>query len=67
MTEIEKLEARLSNTEKALFALATVIKPMQPPETQDSIDRIMGDYFDASTSLGFVPSLEFKWLNPEGA
>ena len=67
MTEIEKLEARLSNTEKALFALATVIQPMQPPETQDGMDRILNDYFEASTSLGFVPRVEFKWLNPEGA
>jgi len=53
MTDNEKLEARLANTEKALFALATILQDIQPPYVQEGMARIMGDYFDASTSLGF--------------
>ena len=57
--EVRKLEARLSNTEKALFALTTILLGLQPSDTQADIERIMGDYFDANTSLGFEPSVYF--------
>ena len=59
MNEQEKIEARLANTEKALFALVTVLLDLQPPATQDSISILMGDYFDANTSLGFEARSEF--------
>ena len=59
MTEQEKLKARLANTEKALFALATVLQDIQPPYVQESMARIMGDYFDANTSLGFDARPDF--------
>lgn len=47
------LEARIQNTEKALFALAAVLIDLQPPHAQDSISLILSDYFDANSSLGF--------------
>lgn len=59
MNELEMLKARLSNTEKALFALATVLQPLQPPDTQEAFHKILGDYFDANVSLGFQPSAFF--------
>jgi hypothetical protein len=60
MTENEKLKARLENTEKAVFALATVIGDYLPPQAQNDTHYIMNAYFDANTSLGFVPSVAFK-------
>lgn len=59
MSEIEIIKARLANAEKALFTLATVLLHLQPPETQQSINAIMNDYFDANTSLGFEPNTNF--------
>ena len=59
MTDLEKLEARLANTEKALFALATVIQDTQVPYVQDGIYNVMQDYFDANVSLGFGPRPDF--------
>lgn len=50
------IEQRLQNTEKALFALVSVLMPIQPPDTQESINMIMNDYFEANTSLGFDSS-----------
>ena len=65
MTENEKLKARLANTEKALCALATVISDCSPDKVQNDIDIIMCDYFDANTSLVFMPSSEFKSMEEE--
>ena len=62
MTDQEKIEARLRNTEKALFCLMTVFKSLQPPALQEDIDLIMGDYFDANVSLGFEHTEDFKTL-----
>jgi hypothetical protein len=59
MTDIEKLEARLANTERALFALATILDEIQPPFVQNDITRLMNDYYDANTSLGFEPGIDF--------
>lgn len=59
MTDLERLEARLANTEKALFALATVMQDIQPPYIQESMSLILGDYFDANTSLGFDARPDF--------
>jgi len=49
---MDNLEARLQNTEKALYALVSVIIDMQLPHVQDSIHQIMADCFDANESLG---------------
>ena len=59
MTDLERLEARLANTEKALFALATVMQDTQAPYVQESMSLILGDYFDANTSLGFDARPDF--------
>lgn len=59
MTEQEKIAARLANTEKAFFALATVLQSFQPQYVQDSMNLIMEDYFDANTSLGFDARPDF--------
>ena len=55
-----KLEKRLQNTEKALFALVTVLEDLQPPSTQDNLRYLMNEYYDANTSLGFKPTAEFE-------
>lgn len=59
MTDLERLEARLANTEKALFALATVMQDTQAPYVQEGMARVMEDYFDANTTLGFEPRADF--------
>ena len=59
MTEQEMIAARLANTENALLAIITVLQELQPPYAQDIIDRIMCDYFNANTSLGFEPNKNF--------
>jgi len=63
MTEEQKIIARLENTEKALFALVSVIQDIHPPYVQEGVTRIMNDYFDANVSLGFEPNPEFVALD----
>ncbi len=53
MTEQQRLEARLANTERALLSLATLLLPLQPAETHHSLDEVMEEYFNANISLGF--------------
>lgn len=61
--EIELLKLRLQNTEKAFFALSTVLIEAQAPSVQESMDNIMSAYFEANTSLGFDSSnTEFESL-----
>lgn len=63
MNELQKLERRLENTEKALFCLIGGLIDLQPPETQDYINVMMGEYFEANESLGFEHSTEFRGFN----
>ena len=63
MNKQEKIEARLANTEKALFALVAVLQEVQAPYMQESLNLLMEDYFDANTSLGFNPRIDFIEAN----
>lgn len=63
MTEQEKILARLENTEKAIFALVSVLQDIQPPYVQESMSTIMSDYYDANVSLGFEPKPYFRSLD----
>jgi hypothetical protein len=63
MNDMEKIIARLNNTEIALFSLAAILE-QQSPHLQESISTIMQDYFYDNTSLGFDPTPEFI-LNQE--
>lgn len=49
---MDDLEKRLQNTERALIALWGLMKDTMPPAYQDSIDRMINEYFDANESLG---------------
>ncbi len=57
---IEQLEARIFNLEKALCALACAIYDLQPPSTQEDIDLIMDKLYEAAVSLGRDESGGFK-------
>lgn len=54
--ENKLLKARLQNTEKAIFALTTVLFDIQPPYVQDGMNTILADYFDANNAMGFDSS-----------
>ena len=49
MTDMEK---RLANTEYAFMALWNLLSPSLPAQTAFTIDQMVGDYFDANSSLG---------------
>lgn len=53
---MSKLEARVANAEMAVVALATLIKDMMPSAIEESVNRCMRDFFDASQSLGGFPN-----------
>ena len=63
MNKQKKIEARLANTEKALFALVTVLQEVQAPYVQESLNLLMRDYFEANVSLGFNPEVDFIEAN----
>ena len=52
MTDYEKLEARLANTERAMSILAAILVESQPPNAQDKIHDTFTDYCAANDSLG---------------
>ena len=56
---MSNLEDRLKNAETALFTLATIIIDTYPPETQDHINYLLSEYYDASISLGMEPATSF--------
>ena len=57
---MDKLEARLENTEKALIALVTLLSDTLP--LRDDITIVLEKYFDANLALGsgMTSTLEFK-------
>jgi hypothetical protein len=55
-SENKLLKARLQNTEKAIFALATALVDIQPPYVQDGMNTILADYFEANSAMGFDSS-----------
>lgn len=57
--EFAYMDSRLANTERALLALAGIMKVTQPPESQQFIDLVFGEYFEANFLLGFSASPEF--------
>lgn len=57
MSDIERLEKRLHNTEVALYALWVLLEDLQPPEYANDIGEMMSQYSDANKSLG-VESME---------
>jgi len=63
MNKQKNIEARLANTESALFALVAVLQEVQAPQIQESLDSLMEEYFDANTSLGFNPRVGFIEAN----
>lgn len=46
------LEKRLDNTEKALLSLWALMMDTMPPDYQRDIDKMMSEYFEASSELG---------------
>ena len=60
---MDNLEARLQNTEKALYALVSVIVDIQPPHVQDAIHQIMSGCFDANESLGSKTGNATEFVN----
>jgi len=49
--DIEKLEKRLENTERALHGFWTLLEDVLSPREQESIGRMMSDYFHANHAL----------------
>ncbi len=49
---MDKLEARLQNTEKALYSLATILIDIQPTYVQEAINEVMSECFNANETLG---------------
>jgi hypothetical protein len=52
MTEIEKLEARITNLEVALLVVAGTIKETLAPDPQEYLVYKMGAFMEGSQSLG---------------
>lgn len=59
MTRQEKFEKKLENTEKALFAVVSALTPLQPSATQEELDKILCEYFDANNELSLNYVNEF--------
>jgi len=59
MTDLEKIEARLANTEKALLALAEISMNIQPGYIQEAINKVMSEYFEANSTMGLQGSKGF--------
>ena len=52
MTNEEKLQARIQNTERALVALWSLLEDLQPAAYSDDINLMMEQYHNAGQSLG---------------
>lgn len=50
------LSARLQNTEKAIFALTTVLIDVQAPYVQEMMNTVLSEYFESNVAMGFDPS-----------
>ena len=62
---MDNIEARLENTENALYALITMIMDMQPPDVQDRINRVMQNCFEANESLGSKACSSDKFITSD--
>jgi len=49
---VSDIEKRLQNTERALVALWALMKDAMPPGQQNSIEKMINEYFDANEALG---------------
>lgn len=59
MTEQDRLNARLKNTEKALLGLASILFETQSPMIAEAVDIVMSDYAEANSTLGLVVNQNF--------
>ena len=48
----EQMEQRITNLEIALHGLWALIKDLQPPATQESVDDMLSDHFNVSREIG---------------
>ena len=62
---MDSIEARLQNTEKALYALIAMIMDIQPPDVQDRINQAIQDCFEANESLGSKAGSNDKFITSE--
>jgi len=50
--EIAALHARIHNLEVALHGMWAMLKDLQPPGTQEDVERLMVEHFNASSNAG---------------
>jgi len=62
MTEIEMLEKRVANLERAIIGLWAILDALQPPYVNEAGNKLFKDLFDASESLGGYQSMDFERL-----
>ena len=48
----EQMEQRITNLEVALHGLWALIKDLQPPATQESVDGLLSEHFNVSSDIG---------------
>ena len=56
---VKRQELRISNLETALYGMWTLLKDLQPPDTQAQIDAMMKQHFKAGERLGGFKSANF--------
>ena len=54
--ELQRLQARVANLEVALHGLWATLKELQPPHTQDMLDDMMWQHFQAMEDMDAVKS-----------
>ena len=59
MTEIEKLEARISNLEIALHALYEIISDILPPEIKENAYNMLNAHYLLSSELDGFKGIDF--------
>ena len=63
MSEIEKLEARISNLEFALQSLFEIINISLPPETGEEIYKLLRGHYLMSSEIGGFQNNSFIGIN----
>ena len=57
--EIAALKDRIHNLELALHGMWALIRDLQPPATQNDIDKMLAQHFDMSKAAGGFDSTHF--------
>ncbi len=52
--ELQRLRARVGNLEVALHAMWGMLRDLQPPGTQEAIDRMLQAHFEAMKDMDAV-------------